>query len=245
MQNTALIALSSPEGGGNYFSTLLELTKPDGSPFFQVVDCFRICTACLKLERVKAIECKHIADTPHWLSGKKIAELKTLYKSNPEDALREFGGISVSNHKPALNKDDVNRMFAGPAFVCQHTPQLIFTTCDPNGGGPSQMSLASAYFMPDGRLVVSGHVFFLRRVDKAANRCHHIGLRDGVPREQPMGHDFELAQKSVQVDAGLFFGPPEIAGLVALADKVLDGRVVTQHLQKDKESPIAIAKVAL
>ena len=230
MKNTALVALSSPEGGGNYFSTLLELTKPDGSLFFQVVDCFRICTACLKLERVKAIECKHIADTPHWLSGPKIAELKTLYKSNPEDALREFGGISVSNHKPALNKDDVNRLFAGATFVPQSAPTLIFTTCDPNGGGPSQMSLASAYFMPDGRLVVSGHVFLLGNVHKFAHRLGHVELRDGMPREQPVRHNLKLAQKGVQVSARLLLGAPKIAGLVAPSHKGLNGRIVAEHL---------------
>lgn len=45
----------------------------------------------MKLDRVKALACSHIKSTAHWLSSKKIKELKQLYKASPEDAIREFG----------------------------------------------------------------------------------------------------------------------------------------------------------
>jgi len=80
MANTSLLCLSSPEGDSNYYSQLLGLNKPDGTPFFNVVNCFQICAKCLKLERVKQIDCTHIKSTAHWLSSRKIRELKTLYK---------------------------------------------------------------------------------------------------------------------------------------------------------------------
>lgn len=177
MKNTALIALSSPEGEGNYFSALTTMTRSDGTPFFRVIDCFRICKRCMKLERVKAIECTHIKTTPHWLSSKKISELKTLYKANPEDALREFGGMSVSNHKPALLKDEVQRFFKAPPYLWQSPPRLIFTTYDPNGGGPSQAAMASGAFNAEHQLVVSHHIGFACFSYKIAHRGNNIGFR--------------------------------------------------------------------
>lgn len=88
---TSLLALSSPAGESNHFSTLMNLKKDNGESFFQVVDCFQICPKCMKLERVKAMMCSHVKSTAHWLSSKKIKELKVLYRANPEDAIREFG----------------------------------------------------------------------------------------------------------------------------------------------------------
>jgi len=83
MANTSLLCLSSPEGDNNYYSQLMNLKRPDQTPFFNVVNCFQICQKCLKLERVKQIECTHVKSTAHWLSSRKIRELKTLYKARP------------------------------------------------------------------------------------------------------------------------------------------------------------------
>lgn len=88
MTKTSLICLSSPEGDSNYFSGLMNLKRDNGDSFFNVINCFQICARCLKLDRVKAIQCKHIKSTAHWLSSAKTKELKLLYKASPEDAMR-------------------------------------------------------------------------------------------------------------------------------------------------------------
>jgi hypothetical protein len=146
MKNTSLLCLSSPEGDSNYYSGLMNLKKDNGESFFNVINCFQICEKCLKLERVKQINCTHVKSTAHWLSSKKIRELKTLYKVNPEDAIREFGGIVVSDYKPALRREEVDRCFSADPYITTCAPPYIFTACDPNGGGPSHMSIASGYF---------------------------------------------------------------------------------------------------
>jgi hypothetical protein len=173
ISRTSLLCLSSPEGEskssvfifqsnlpninsiGNYYSGLLNLTKTDGSPFFQVIQCAQICDKCKKLERVKQINCNHVKSTAHWLSSKKIRELKQLYKASPEDAIREFGGVVVSDYKPALVKEEIDRCFKMPMVETTAVPQYVFTACDPNGGGPSHMSIASGYFAKNGDFVVS------------------------------------------------------------------------------------------
>jgi hypothetical protein len=155
IMNTSLLCLSSPEGDSNYYSGLMNLKKTNGDEFFNVINCFQICKKCLKLERTEQIKCTHVKSTTHWLSSKKIKELKQLYKASPEDAIREFGGIVVSDYKPALRKEEVQRCFEQPRVPLRNRPAYVFTACDPNGGGPSQMSIVSAYFDTLGRLVVS------------------------------------------------------------------------------------------
>lgn len=155
MKNTSLLCLSSPEGDSNYYSGLMNL-KREGTnePFFNVVECFQICAKCRKLDRVKAIQCTHVKSTAHWLSSRKIKELKTLYKASPEDAIREFGGIVVSDYLPALRKEEIEVAFKSPAEVTLAPPSFIFTCCDPTGGGPSMLSIASGYYNNMGDVVV-------------------------------------------------------------------------------------------
>lgn len=156
MTKTSLVCLTSPEGESNYFSGLINLTQENGEPFFTVIDCLQICAQCLKLDRVKAIMCKHVKSSAHWLSAAKTKELKRLYLTNPEDAMREFGGHIVSDGKPALPKAEIERCFAAERVTTEAAPPFIFTACDPNGGGPSHMSICSAYFSRRGDLVIIG-----------------------------------------------------------------------------------------
>ena len=154
MKNTALLCLSSPEGDSNYYSSLMGLKRPNGESFFQVINCFQICAKCLKLERVKQILCTHVKSTTPWLSKRKINELKILYKASPEDAIREFGGIVVSDYLPALRKDEIEKSFKSDRITTLAPPKFIFTCCDPTGGGPSQLSIASGYYSNTGDVVV-------------------------------------------------------------------------------------------
>ena len=153
---TCLLGLSSPDVQENYFSTLLNLKKENGQPFFQVVNCFQICSKCMKLEQAKAYKCNHIKSSAHWLSQRAIKDLKSLYKSDPATAIRELGGVSVSDYKPALRKEEVQRCFAMQPFITQHSPALIFTCADPSGGGPSQLAIVSGYFTRLGDVVIIG-----------------------------------------------------------------------------------------
>lgn len=156
MKNTVILLLSSPEGESNYFSGLMNATDSKGKLFFNVIICQQICEECQKLERIKQIECNHVPNPAPWLSSKKMRELKLLYKANPEDALREFGGLVISNYKPALRKEEVQQMFSAEPVLITTTPPYIFTACDPNGGGPSQMSICSGIFLGTGEFVIVG-----------------------------------------------------------------------------------------
>lgn len=155
MKNTALFALSSPEGSQNYFSKLINL-KVDGHPFFRVCDCQLICEDCRKLDRDKQILCNHVKQTAHWLSSKKGARLKMLYAADPATAIKEFGGIIEDEYVPCFPKELIAHMFTGiPAVITTATPTYVFVTVDPSGGGMSQLAICSGYYRETDH-VVSG-----------------------------------------------------------------------------------------
>lgn len=193
------MCLSSPEGESNYFSGLMNLKNSRGQPFFHVIDCFQICQACQQLERAQAIFCTHVPNTAHWISKKKSNELKHLYKASPEDAIREFGGIVVSDYRPALNKYDVNRIFSQPRVVTHNPPRYVFTACDPNGGGPSHMSICSGYFTPMGHVVVSLFCFveFGRLKTKVLDNGFGVCDSDW-PRKHSFDHHVQVLHELVK-----------------------------------------------
>lgn len=156
MKNTALLALSSPEGSDNYYSQLIQLQDDKtGRSFFRIVDCFMICEACRKLERDKQILCNHVKQTAHWLSARKGQRLKSLYKTDPGTAIREFGGIIEDDFASCFRKEDIKMMYDATPAIIKYSPDHVYVAVDPNGGGPSQMAIVSGYFDVNTRFIVS------------------------------------------------------------------------------------------
>jgi hypothetical protein len=75
LRNTALLALSSPEGDSNYYSQFISMAEGEEGeePLFKVVDCILMCDDCKKLERADAVECNHV---------KQVCEVFFLKKRN-------------------------------------------------------------------------------------------------------------------------------------------------------------------
>lgn len=122
---------------------------------FKRVDCFRICEACRQLDNEEAIKCEHIPQTAHWLSESRTKRLKGLYSNASALALREYGGMIVSDHAPVYAKRDIAAAFALPRVQTTAPPNIIFTAVDPSGGGPSHMAITSGYYTNNGDFVVS------------------------------------------------------------------------------------------
>lgn len=155
MQNTALFALSSPEGSKNYFSKMLTLKMPDGEPFFQICDCQLICSDCRKLDKDQQILCNHVKQTAPWISTKKRARLNLLYANDPTTAIKEMSGIVEDDFIPCFPRELIQECFSLPPYHTKVTPQYIFTTVDPSGGGISQLAICTGYYDDNLNYVVS------------------------------------------------------------------------------------------
>lgn len=127
---------------------------------FKVVDCILMCEDCKKLPREDAIKCTHVKNDAPWLSARHSNKLKRLYKNNPALYAREMLGMIVSDYKPCFRQEDVELCFSLPHEPLRSAPPMIFTSVDPNGGGPSHMAICTGYFNREGDLVVSFSLSF-------------------------------------------------------------------------------------
>lgn len=161
MSNTALLALSSPEGSGNYYSKLVTFKDKDtGLPFFKVVDCLLICKECQKLEREEKVKCTHIPQKAHWLNAKKKSRFKQLLEGDSATALREFDGMIEDDFTSCFPKELIENLFDAPLTNASYSPSYIYTAFDPNGGGPSQLGIVSGYYDNDLNFIVSFSLFY-------------------------------------------------------------------------------------
>lgn len=148
MKRTSLLALSSPEGSTNHFSKWIKLKDPDNpeQTWFRTLECILICEECRKLPKEEQIHCTHVKQPAFWLNQQKSRRFMTLYASNPARALLEYGGTVEDDFIPCFQQEDLIRFFERPTYRVESTPEYIFVTCDPSGGGISQLVICSGYF---------------------------------------------------------------------------------------------------
>jgi len=85
-------------------------------------------------------------DTAHWKSRHKLKRLKVLYEGDEARGVRELIGVAASDFTPCFAKEDVDTLFENPLFVTEASPDAIYVTVDPNGGGASKMAISSGYY---------------------------------------------------------------------------------------------------
>lgn len=156
MKQTALLALSSPEGSQNYFSKLIQLVDPATNlPFFRVCNCFLICEECRKLELEEQVKCNHVKQTATWLSQKRTNRNKLLYGTDPATLAKELAGVITDDFVPCFPRKYLEKMFQRTPYLTKSSPEYIIVTVDPSGGGMSQLAICSGYYDADLSFVVS------------------------------------------------------------------------------------------
>jgi hypothetical protein len=148
MKKTSMMALSSPEGTTNHFSKWIKLPDPDNptQTWFRTLECFMICEDCRKLPKEEQIRCTHVKQTAFWINQQKSRKFMSLYELNPSRALLEYGGMVDDDFIPCFKQADLVQFFDKPVYRTESTPDYIFVTCDPSGGGMSQLAICSGYF---------------------------------------------------------------------------------------------------
>lgn len=163
MKDTALFALSSPEGSQNFFSKWINL-EINGEPFFYVCDCQLICEECRKLKPDKRILCDHVKQTAHWLSKKKSERIKVLYGSDSATIAKELLGVIADDYLPCFPAEFIQETFNTPPILTKSSPKYVFITVDPSGGGMSQLGICSGYYTDHMEFVVGPIIYSNRHV---------------------------------------------------------------------------------
>jgi len=159
LTNTALLAISTPLDEFNYYSKLVEQKDEHGEPFFKTIKAGRVCDDCSRLDYEQMIKCQHVEDTAHWKNKTKLGRLQILFEGDEARGLRELGGIAASDFTPCFAKEYINTLFENEAWNTIVSPEALYLTVDPNGGGASKMAIASGYY--SGLDLIVSDFFFL------------------------------------------------------------------------------------
>lgn len=146
VNNTSLIAISTPLEENNFFSQLLGAKKPNGASLFKNLQIQLICEKC-RTER--KLDCPHNANNlPNWKSMARNDLVKDLMSGNRDMWLREQAGVITTKDTTVFDRVTVERAFAHENMW--HLNRLaiegdvIYLTIDPAGGGFSQTAIAAA-----------------------------------------------------------------------------------------------------
>ena len=141
MQQTALIAISTPQDATNFYSELFELKDADGEELFNTMRVSLICDACMESEHPE--RCTHREHLiPPWKSTAKLKMVKDIYGDQTQLLQRESMGVITEDASSVFPQDHVEWIFkqpVGPPPTLQ--PSILFCVCDPTGGGNSRMCL--------------------------------------------------------------------------------------------------------
>ena len=154
METTALIAISTPLDGMNFYSEMFDLKGGDGQPLFNTL---RIGLSCAKCQAAgKAAECTHMNDViPPWKSAAKFDMVKAIYGDRKDLLARESMGQITSDQASVFSEKLVNRLMERPEYALKNPAKYIFLGVDPNGGGSSDMAIVTMT-MIENNVIITG-----------------------------------------------------------------------------------------
>ena len=142
MSTTALIAISTPLDGLNFYSELFELKGPTGDSIFNTLRIGLSCERCKAMN--KASECTHMKHLiPSWKSASKFDMVKAVYGDRKDLLARESMGQVTNDAASVFSQAQVESFFSRPVYPNMPKPDFIFLGVDPNGGGSSEFALTS------------------------------------------------------------------------------------------------------
>jgi hypothetical protein len=146
VNNTSLVAISTPLEENNFFSQLLAAKKPNGSSLFKNLQIQLICNKC---RSEKKLDCPHNANNlPRWKSAARNDLVKELMSGNRDMWLREQAGVITTKDTSAFDRPSVEKAFADENRwgLMRFVPDdnTLFVSIDPAGGGFSQTAITAA-----------------------------------------------------------------------------------------------------
>ena len=148
----AFIGISTVLDEFNFFSKLLKLKDEDGDDFFDTIMIDTVCRECKRLPEEEHEKCTHLDDTvlPPWKSKVKYARSKILQSvdTNRGRNARESMGLITGDYNQALVSRNVKQTMDKDKrryHRLTKSPNRLYITVDPDGGGRSRMSVISGF----------------------------------------------------------------------------------------------------
>ncbi len=142
MDTTALVAISTPLDGLNFYSEMFELKGADNRPLFNTLRVGLSCERCQKAG--KATECTHMKDIiPPWKSAAKFDMVKSVYGDRKDLLARESMGQITNDAASVFSQKQVDLLMRKPCWSLKNPAQYVFLGVDPNGGGTSDFAIVT------------------------------------------------------------------------------------------------------
>lgn len=154
--NTAILAISTPEGELNYYSQLIQLKGDNDEPLFKCIQIGLACQKCLAKGIMK--QCRHNKGRlPMWKSAGRQRKTEKVMESDPEMRARELCGgiISTNNFIFASYMETFKEQIAKHPRTIESQPGVIHMAIDPSGGGnPSDYAICSYTYHRGSQVIV-------------------------------------------------------------------------------------------
>jgi hypothetical protein len=151
------------EGQENWYSQLLELTHPDGKPFFNIFKFYLACDKCIRED--KAAQCQHnLHELPWWQDPSKQLLLRNIMEklNFADSAAQELQGIAKNNLKTVFPQKEVMKLFnpkITPLFShsqMTEEPPIVFVSIDVSLGGDKSHTSLMSTFPYQGNIIIVG-----------------------------------------------------------------------------------------
>lgn len=165
VDDTSLVAISTPLEESNFFSQLLLMKKPNGAPLFLNLQIVLMCEECRAAD---LDSCPHMAkNLPDWKSEGRAQMVKELMSGNKDMWQREQNGVITTRDTCAFDRPSVERFFARRCPLASFVPQddRVYISIDPAGGGFSNTALVA------GAMDANSKLFVVLAADARAVTC--------------------------------------------------------------------------
>lgn len=154
VKDTVLLGISTPLDETNFYSMLLDMKRPDGTPLFNVLTITLLCDDC---QKAGLLACPHKAELPAWKSGERQELIASLMAGDRNMYIQENLGIVVRHNNSAFPREGVDRLAASAVSLSLATqPDAVYLSIDPAGGGQSSMAVVASSFLPSGGTLIIG-----------------------------------------------------------------------------------------
>jgi hypothetical protein len=132
VNNTSLLAITTPDDHFNYFSKLLKLRDKRGNLIFRVQEVQLQCDACKR----KAIDCKHRRNLlPQWKDSELQDKISIIMGANINLSARETMGMIVTDCNFIYKQAWIEALFARNDYRFNNNScPVLHMGIDPNAG---------------------------------------------------------------------------------------------------------------
>lgn len=133
VDNTAVMAISSPDDELNYYSQLLDQKDQDGNPIFAKLQIGLSCEECMDAQKS---DCPHkLRLLPRWKPVERQKKVEAILANDKAMSLRETHGMSIGSAQYCFEKVFIKKLRERKLYQFKQRVNVLHMAIDPSGGG--------------------------------------------------------------------------------------------------------------